>query len=113
MSLQKSPITTHILDLDSGLPAAGVDVSLLDSDGNLCAQSTTDNDGRIMLWPQTFVLKDGAWQLRFNVDAWFSGKNKSFFFNDITLSFNVDSNQPHYHVPLLLNAFGYSTYRGS
>jgi len=110
---EKSPITTHILDLESGKPAAGVNVKLINPESLCMTQAETDNDGRIMLWPQDFELVNGVWRLAFDVDTWFAKKGKDTFFSEVTLSFKVDAEQPHYHVPLLLNAYGYSTYRGS
>ncbi|ACR12749.1 hydroxyisourate hydrolase [Teredinibacter turnerae T7901] len=112
-SPQRAPITTHILNLDTGTPAEGVGVMLINPAGETTTQGETDKDGRIMLWPDAFALSDGIWQLKFNTKAWFDRENKSSFFSEVTLAFNVDASQPHYHVPLLLNAFGYSTYRGS
>lgn len=109
----RAAITTHILDLDRGSPAAGLDVKLLSPEGKLSLFATSDANGRIEQWSQQFVLQSGQWQLIFVVEPWFKANHKSSFFSDIHIAFRVEANQAHYHVPLLLNAYGYSTYRGS
>ncbi|MBX2857789.1 MAG: hydroxyisourate hydrolase [Cellvibrionaceae bacterium] len=109
----RAAITTHILDLDSGFPAVGLEVNLLSPDGKLKLLATSDSNGRIEQWSQEFALQSGQWQLIFLVEHWFKSKNKSSFFNDIHIAFRAELGQGHYHVPLLLNAYGYSTYRGS
>ncbi|MEM0955742.1 MAG: hydroxyisourate hydrolase [Pseudomonadota bacterium] len=109
----KAPITTHILDLQTGQPAAGVTVRLSSADGELSASGVTDSDGRINDWGQTFQLTDGHYQLRFDTGEWAAANSRECFFPEVTLSFVVESTRPHYHVPLLLSPFGYSTYRGS
>lgn len=112
--MDKAPITTHILDLQLGKPAAGVKVELYAPDqSEAVATSTTDEDGRIILWPENFELSPGKWTLRFQVEEWFESQKRETFFADVSLSFKVKETSEHYHVPLLLNAFGYSTYRGS
>lgn len=112
--MQKAPITTHILNLDSGKPAAGVRVTLhrLDTQEPI-ASATTDGDGRIMQWENTFEIKAGNYLLHFAVAPWYEGQALSNFYPEIQLIFRVVNPQEHYHVPLLLNAYGYSTYRGS
>lgn len=112
--MSKAPITTHILNLSNGKPAAGVKVSVYSpSETNAVATGMTDDDGRIMQWDSAFALSNGVWHLEFATDQWFAEQKQACFFSDVRLSFKVDENEPHYHVPLLLNAFGYSTYRGS
>ncbi len=110
----KAPITTHILDLHTGTPAKGVLVSLYSplDDKPLCSASTND-DGRVLHWPEEFTLHSGIWTLVFHTQDWFKAQQRSCFFADIRLPFVVDHTDEHYHVPLLLNQFGFSSYRGS
>lgn len=111
----KSPITTHILDLGSGEPAAGVSVTLVKvSDGasEVIARGTTDNDGRLMSWFDG-AAEPGHYRLRFATGAWYRQRKLETFYPEVTLDFQVADPSDHYHVPLLLNQWGYSTYRGS
>ncbi|MGJ8681711.1 hydroxyisourate hydrolase [Paraglaciecola sp.] len=111
--MNKSPITTHILNLETGLPAADVLVKLLDLDGQLLSQASTDEDGRILLWPDDLTLTKGHYKLHFVIGAWYQAQGKESFYPYVDLVFKLDDLSRHYHVPLLLNAYGYSTYRGS
>lgn len=112
---EKSPITTHILDLGSGLPAAGVAVSLArqGADGwQALASSITDEDGRILNgFPGP--VEPGVYQLSFDTDGYFRRQGKDCFYPSVTIAFRLEDAGAHYHVPLLLNQWGYSTYRGS
>ncbi|MEO1366953.1 MAG: hydroxyisourate hydrolase [Acidobacteriota bacterium] len=108
----KSPITTHILDTARGAPAAGVDVTLFGAAGEL-GRGTTDADGRVgdLLAPGT--LEAGVYRLHFAVAAYLESRGESGFYPGVDVHFRVDDPGQHYHVPLLLSPFGYSTYRGS
>ncbi len=110
-----SHITTHILDTALGQPAAGVAVELYARDGEAwfqIATGTTDADGRVKdLGPEK--LQSGTYQLRFDTQAYFAGIKTDTFFPEVSLTFAVQASQEHYHVPLLLSPFAYSTYRGS
>lgn len=111
----KSPITTHILDLGGGRPAAGVAVSLykvLRGRQSLIAEGITDDDGRITDWFDTAIEK-GHYRLTFETGAWYRQHGLDTFFPQVNLDFQVSDTDVHYHVPLLLNQWGYSTYRGS
>lgn len=112
--MKKSPITTHILNLDTGKPAVGVRVTLhrLDTQAPV-ASAMTDSDGRVMNWESTFEIQAGNYLLHFAVAPWYERQSLSNFYPEIQLTFCVGNPQEHYHVPLLLNAYGYSTYRGS
>jgi 5-hydroxyisourate hydrolase len=112
--MKKAAITTHILNLDAGKPAANVRVTLHRLDTNLpLASASTDTDGRIMQWENDFELQAGSYLLYFAIGDWCAQQGKSSFYPEIQISFQVINLQEHYHVPLLLNAYGYSTYRGS
>ena len=113
-----SAITTHILDLVSGLPGSGVPVRLereSESEGwQPIAEATTDADGRVKdLMSSTQALLAGNYRLIFDTGAYFSMRNTESFFAQITISFVVKDPLQHYHVPLLLSPHGYTTYRGS
>lgn len=112
--MKKTPITTHILQLETGKPAAGVTVSLYSATSHTAlASATTDADGRILQWENDFALAVGHYRLQFAVGTWYAQQKLASFYPEINISFQVSNEQEHYHVPLLLNAFGYSTYRGS
>jgi len=104
-------ITTHVLDVAQGRPAAGVSVTLEVQQGESwrpVGQGATDGDGRLRtLWPPGAPLSAGTYRLRFDT------RGRSDFFPEVTVVFRVSDPAAHHHVPLLLSPFGYSTYRGS
>ncbi|HUJ26120.1 MAG TPA: hydroxyisourate hydrolase [Myxococcales bacterium] len=104
-------ITTHVLDTAQGRPAAGVAVTLekRERDGWLeIGRGATDADGRLKtLWPSGTPLAAGTFRLRFDTSA------RSEFFPEVNIVFQVREGGGHFHVPLLLAPYGYSTYRGS
>jgi 5-hydroxyisourate hydrolase len=113
-----SPITTHVLDTARGLPASGVPVRLEmlreEQRPRLLGQGVTDADGRLgdLLRPG-HVMETGAYQLVFETDVYFEATNTPAFFPYVVIVFRVTDPARHYHVPLLLSPYGYSTYRGS
>jgi len=100
-------LSTHVLDTARGLPAAGVPVRLLDSSGRSLADAVTDSDGRVASLGQD--LAAGTYTLRFDVAA----HQPDGFYPEVAVTFTVVAGESHYHVPLLLSPYGYSTYRGS
>ena len=110
--MKKMPITTHVLDLVKGKPATSINVQLHQGD-ELLAEGETNEDGRVEDWSQDFHLVKGKYRLVFDVEPWFSARGEPNFYEDVQISFRVDDPDQHYHVPLLLSPFGYSTYRGS
>lgn len=110
-----SHVTTHILDTSIGRPAPGVAVALEARDGGGwvgIGTGFTDADGRVKeLGPDR--LESGAYRLRFDTGTYFAGIDADTFFPEVVLTFLVAAEQEHYHVPLLLSPFAYSTYRGS
>ncbi len=113
-----SAITTHILDTSTGNPGAGIPVVLErkthTSGWKDIADGITDVDGRINdLISPTEVFLPGHYRLIFETGAYFLLSSVECFFPQITVSFVVKDPMQHYHVPLLLSPFGYSTYRGS
>jgi 5-hydroxyisourate hydrolase len=106
-------ISTHILDISRGKPAQGVKVVLefLDGEFKKNAEGVTDADGRVRDWQ--FTMKTGTWRIRFEITSYFEGLKESCFYPYVEIVFHVTNAEQHYHVPLLLSAYGYSTYRGS
>ncbi len=116
--MTKSPITTHVLDTSLGRPAEGVRVTLEilgeDTTWQFLAAGNTDADGRISdLLPGDHTIAQGTYRLTFEVGAYFRKKGVGSFYPLIPVVFTLSGSDAHYHVPLLLNPFGYSTYRGS
>ena len=106
-----SHITTHVLDTALGTPAANVPVALLAGDGEILGAGITNADGRIPdLGPDK--LEPGNYSLVFDTEAYFALSERDSFFPWVTIDFKL-TDAPHYHVPLLLSPFAYSTYRGS
>lgn len=109
-------ISTHILDTSRGRPAPGVAVTLLREQAgggrSVVNVGVTDADGRVkgLIEGQPDT---GLYTLRFAVGEYFLGLGQEAFYPQVEVSFVVKSAAEHYHVPLLLNPFGYSTYRGS
>jgi len=110
-------ITTHILDLSSGRPAAGVRVVLASiSDGRRTSVSSgvTDADGRLRdLIPSGQSLTAAIYELTFETGAYFTARGLTPFHPRVSVSFEVADPEQHYHVPLLISPYGYTTYRGS
>ena len=113
-----SPITTHVLDLELGRPAADVAVRLeiqrLDKAWVELASKKTDSDGRVkdLLEPGA-SLDAGRYRLTFATGAYFAARDAKTFYAEIPVEFEITDPTRHHHVPLLLSPFGYSTYRGS
>lgn len=108
-----STISTHVLDTSLGKPAQGIRVEL-EYGGALIGSGVTDADGRVAdLVPKSASLEGGDYLLTFFVGEYFASANRRSFYTQIVVSFRMGANPEHYHVPLLLSPFGYSTYRGS
>lgn len=112
-----SAITTHVLDTSEGRPAAGVPITLeVEAAGGweLVGKAITDKDGRVSdLVPEETMLAAGVYRLIFDTARYFSAREVEGFYPEVTIIFKLRDPAQHYHVPLLLSPFGYSTYRGS
>ena len=133
-----SPITCHVLNTLSGTPAAGLTATLslispLPSQKSstetasplLAFTATTNEDGRVKEWtPSTSrtlqdviaEYKDGektAWSIKFNVGDWYEKQNIESFWPEVEVKFYVKKGERHYHVPVLVGPWTYTTYRGS
>ncbi len=108
-----STLSTHVLDTARGRPAAGIRVTL-EHEGSEIASAVTDADGRVREFqPKGSTLRDGRYTLRFAIAEYYGMDVRACFYPQISIEFCVAGGAEHYHVPLLLSPFGYSTYRGS
>ncbi|WP_280270032.1 hydroxyisourate hydrolase [Nocardia wallacei] len=105
-----STLSTHVLDAVRGAPASGIAVTLFGTDGTELAAAHTDDDGRIAGLGGD--LAPGTYRLRFGTGDYFAALRVATFYPEVTIAFSVGGER-HYHVPLLLSPFSYSTYRGS
>ena len=115
---ERSPITTHVLDLNRGSPAGGVSVTIERSSGpsewKCLAKGITSSDGRVeALFPAGTKLEAGVYRLTFQTREYFTIQKIKSFYPFVAIVFEITASDEHYHVPLLLSAHGYSTYRGS
>jgi 5-hydroxyisourate hydrolase len=113
-----SPITSHVLDTAAGKPARGITVSIEFGQGPDCwtelARGVTDGDGRIGKFnPELKPLEPGVYRLRFLTAAYFTASGIHGFYPEVAVIVQIDDPGQHYHIPLLLSPFGYTTYRGS
>ncbi len=110
-------LSTHILDTSLGKPAAGVAIVLerRDAAGHFLelGRGVTDADGRQRTLLGDLVLQSGVHRLTFDTGAYFARAGIRGFYPSVTVLFEILDPSQHHHVPLLLNPFGYSTYRGS
>ena len=111
-------ITTHILDTSLGKPAANVAVALERVDaygeGTIVGEARTDSDGRARnLMDEGSTLEAGRYRLSFDTGAYFTMTRRETFYPLVSITFLVTDPAQHYHVPLLVSPYGYSTYRGS
>ena len=111
-----SSISTHVLDLVKGGPAQGVPVTLEHLDGEtwtLVARGATDEDGRIKDLVPRGAAAEGTFRITFDTAAYFASTATTGFYPWVPIVFTIPAPGAHYHVPLLLGPYGYSTYRGS
>lgn len=112
-----NPLSVHVLNLQDGLPSADVGVTLEKQDGKqwtLLNKGTTNEQGRITaLSPKDEPLEKGTYRVTFKTGEWFAKHKQAAFFPEIPVLFTVDGTLPHYHIPLLLSPYGFSTYRGN
>jgi 5-hydroxyisourate hydrolase len=111
-------ITTHVLDISRGRPAGGVPVVLEHQRGDTWTtiwHAATDHDGRVrdILPFDSGASAEGIFRLRFDTSSYFRSMSQPSFYPYVEIAFEIHDPTQHYHVPLLLSPFGYSTYRGS
>lgn len=113
-----SGISTHVLNLMTGLPARNLPVSL-ELRGALntwraVGEGRTNEEGRIEdLLPKGVRIQTGTYRLTFDVAAYFRSQSTVSFYPEIAIAFGVRDAAQHHHIPLLIGPFGYTTYRGS
>jgi 5-hydroxyisourate hydrolase len=111
-----SQLTTHILDTTRGKPAKDVTIILFRDQMDQwkeIARGVTNADGRVPdLLKKDVLLPEGTYKMRFETKEYFDKKGVDTFYPYVEIVFDITSKE-HYHIPLLLNPFGYSTYRGS
>jgi 5-hydroxyisourate hydrolase len=109
-------ITTHVLDTSLGKPAPAIGVTLSIQEGaslRELGRGSTDADGRVRVFSPAPPRQAGSYRLSFETASYFEATGRAAFFERVTLDFCVADASQHYHVPLLLTPFGYTTYRGS
>ena len=111
-------LTTHVLDTAHGCPAAGLTLRLFDSSKKLLVETTTNSDGRVdhpLLEGESF--RTGTYTLEFEAGAYFRARGVKLaevpFLDVVPIGFGIGDSEAHYHVPLLVSPYAYSTYRGS
>ena len=112
-----SLITTHVLDTSRGRPAVGIEVALEILSGKewkLLGNGLTDASGRCTtLMAEDGQIVSGTYRLVFHIAPYYEVQHTETFFGKIPIVFEIARPEAHYHVPLLISPFGYSTYRGS
>ena len=109
-------ITTHVLDTAAGRPGQAIALELDRDDGGSWQRvgaGATDADGRLRTLTPEGLVAPGVYRLRFHTAAYFARHHPAGFFPVVDIQFAVVDGSQHYHVPLLLSPYGYSTYRGS
>jgi len=109
-------ISTHILDTAKGRPAAGVNVTLELMDGEFweeLAAAKTDADGRALLQPREAKPVAGVYRISFDTGSYYKKEKLKGLYPIVEIAFTVARGEKHYHIPLLLTANGYTTYRGT
>jgi len=112
-----SQITTHVLDTTRGMPAQGLPITLsaqTNEGWQELASGVTNADGRVVgLLADDIVLAAGIYRMHFATKPYYKANKEQGFYPYVDIVFELIGNNAHYHIPLLLTAFGYSTYRGS
>ena len=112
-----NPLSVHVLNLENGLPSPGVNVTLekhVGKDWQPLAQGVTNEQGRIgELFPGKQAFEAGEYRVVFKTGEYFKKVGRDTFFPEIPVIFEVKNVDQHYHIPLLLSPYGFSTYRGS
>lgn len=108
----RSHVTAHVLDAAKGVPAQGVSITLTDTHGTSVANAVTDEQGRVAsLGPNE--LPPGTYRLTFATGAYFAAQDTECFHPEVVVTFEITAPDQHYHIPLLLSPFAFTTYRGS
>jgi len=109
-------ISTHVLDITRGRPAKDLPITIARKEGDAFTtlkSGKTDADGRIKDLVPEGSLVTGVYRITFDTGAYFAALGTEGFYPEASIVFTINNAEQHYHVPLLLSPFGYSTYRGS
>ncbi|EPB70610.1 hydroxyisourate hydrolase [Ancylostoma ceylanicum] len=112
----KASISSHVLDTVTGKPAEGVLITAhihMDDRWMRIGESHTGKDGRVPWVSPNFALTEGTYKLVFGVEDYYNKKNLECFYPFVEIIFKVNDATQHYHIPITLSPFAYSTYRGS
>ena len=116
-SAAANPLSVHVLNLQDGLPSPDVNVTLEKKNGQgweMLNAASTNEQGRIpAFYPEGKALEKGIYRVTFKTGEWFTAHKIASFFPEVPVIFEVDGTVPHYHIPLLLSPYGFSTYRGN
>ena len=117
LSFAQNPLSVHVLNLENGLPSPNVEVTLeTQKIGKWVqlSQARTNPQGRsTALDPENKTFDKGTDKVTFKTGDWFKTQKQNSFFPEVPVIFEVDGSVNHYHIPLLLSPYGYSTYRGN
>lgn len=112
-----NPLSVHVLNLENGLPSAGINVTLEQQVGDqwkMLSKGVTNQQGRIAeLFPADRSMSAGEYRVVFKTGDYYKQANRETFFPEVPVIFQVKQADQHYHIPLLLSPYGFSTYRGS
>ena len=112
-----NPLSVHVLNLENGLPSDGVNVTLEQHVGDQwqsLSTGVTNPQGRIAeLFPAGRSMAPGEYRVVFKTGDYYKKANRETFFPEVPVIFQVKQADQHYHIPLLLSPYGFSTYRGS
>jgi len=112
-----SSISSHVLDIAQGQPARGINLLLEKKESTgwkTLGHNDTNEDGRVtQLYPEDTNITKGIYRLTFATKSYFAKQNLKCFYPQVEITFELQSDSEHYHVPLLICGYGYSTYRGS
>lgn len=115
--VMKNPLSVHVLNQQTGLPSQQMAVTLDKKVGDKWVWLTTrqtDAQGRISeLYPETEKFSQGDYRITFETGKYFSRENQATFYPQVPVIIRVENVNEHYHVPLLISQYGFSTYRGS
>lgn len=113
-------ITTHVLDTATGQPASGLGVRLErveDGKSEAISAARTDAEGRVREWSRAsadrYITAPGQYRLVFETGEWYRDAGRETLYPEVVIHVELAGSEPHYHIPLLLAPFGYSTYRGT
>lgn len=107
-------ISSHILDTHLGQPACNILVKLYNHNNNLLAEAYTNNDGRILASDFSLThLQEGQYSLEFLTQPYYENLQLETFYPKVMIHFFIKNPQDHYHIPLLISPFAYSSYKGS